>query len=1051
MSYRRKTKSKATRRVERLSPPPEERDEREEEPRGERPEEHIDGEDVRLGDVEEGDEGAESEIDRRMLRMLQLMARNQEKSFKRMVETMKPSASTTTIRRMDHDEDISDYLILFEGAMRDRAIPERRWGTQIQPLLTKRYYTAISALTLEEREDWETMEETLRAADAEANAQAPLNFFVASKNQGESFPRFCTRLTKYFNRMTDHLDTTRATKEMAVCIIIERFISTLPYQAQAYVHAKEPETVAMACTAAEEFFGNNRLSIANYMGNGRYHPRDAGNAYRDGGYQRQGGRQGDHHRRGDYQDRQGGYQRHQQQRYQRENNQEERQAEPQRHGHRRGGSKFHNQKGDSQKETRQGGDSQKEPMCYRCGEMGHYKTQCKAKVDVKLLEHLGNLTLDKKLTTSGFVEGKEAKVITLDTGADTSVVSSDLVPDTIKNHGTVIMRGLGSEIPCPQVEVDVIVKGRKLCLPALVLPRKVVGRDVLLGKTTPGLDVDWWIRSIQSENESEKQHNPKESEVIPEHREEPGVVDIKVLTRAQADRERREIEGLELEDKQSGANPTPLGSYSEGEESESEESESEVDSEGEKEVEVEEVSIPTPVLEEESTENVLPGNPYSKEEMSDSIITLEKLKREQEKDDSLRSMRESGRKEHAEFFYNQSGILCRKGTNEFGEDIEQIVLPTLLRRKAFKAAHSTLVSGHLNYKYTAQKIRPHFYWPGIYKDVRVWCSACDTCQKYNPGRGERAPLHPLPVVKTPWSWIAFDLVGPLNRTKRGHKYLLTCIDLSTRYPEAIPVKSTEVRHLIDPLFKILSQHGIPERVLTDQGPQFTSKLFGELCSKIGVEHVMTTPYRPQSNGCLERFHKTFKLCLAKSPESSENWDLLTPYVLFALREATNRSTGHSPFSLLYGRPIRGPASILAQSWKSETALPTSVEEILTTLKDRLETVSAIASQKDTQAKAKRKTEFDKQATAKELEIGQQVLVRIPRESKGKRTEWKGPYTIMDRPSEVTYELNMRGNKRANRTFHRNSKATCCCSQLHDCQNCHRVRRGGSDSPPTTLF
>lgn len=148
----------------------------------------------------------------------------------------------------------------------------------------------------------------------------------------------------------------------------------------------------------------------------------------------------------------------------------------------------------------------------------------------------------------------------------------------------------------------------------------------------------------------------------------------------------------------------------------------------------------------------------------------------------------------------------------------------------------------------------HFYWPGMYNDIQSWCSACQICQRHYPGRGGKAPLHPLPVVKEPWSWIAFHLVGPLPGTKRGNQYLLTCIDLSTRYPEAIPVKGTETKELVDLLFKVLGNHGIPERVLTDQGPQFVSTLFAHLCNKIGIKHVKTTPYRPQTNGCLERFH-----------------------------------------------------------------------------------------------------------------------------------------------------------------------------------------------------
>lgn len=540
----------------------------------------------------------------------------------------------------------------------------------------------------------------------------------------------------------------------------------------------------------------------------------------------------------------------------------------------------------------------------------------------------------------------------------------------------------------------------------------------MLGKDTPGLGLAWWIDGIEGKP------TPLEN-TVPEHREEPDIVDIGVVTRAQAEKERREIEGLEEKDKQSGANPRVLDEGENDSESEESESEEEETPEAEKEPEAQsEVDQPEPDPQGEveigKPEEELPGNPYSEAEMIVNPISREQLREEQESDKSLKALREMGKDERNRYYYNKFGILCRQALNEFGEQIEQLVLPTSQRRKAFRAAHSTLISGHLNHKSTGKKLTPHFHWPGVYDDIRKWCAACEICQKHNPGKGGKAPLHPLPVVTTPWSWIALDLVGPLSRTKRGNKYLLTCIDLSTRYPEAIPVKTTDAKSLVDPLFQILGQHGIPEWVLTDQGPQFVSTLFRELCKKVGIKHVTTTPYRPQSNGCLERFHKTLKACLAKCPNKESDWDLLIPYVLFALREAPNRSTGHSPFSLLYGRPVRGPASILASTWREDTTLPTSIDEILASLKDRLEIVSTVAESNDTKAKRTQKTEFDKTAVAEPLSIGDQVLLKIPRESKYKQSEWHGPYTVMDKPSEVTYELNTKARKKASRIFHRNS-------------------------------
>lgn len=266
---------------------------------------------------------------------------------------------------------------------------------------------------------------------------------------------------------------------------------------------------------------------------------------------------------------------------------------------------------------------------------------------------------------------------------------------------------------------------------------------------------------------------------------------------------------MEQSDSQSGATPNPIDEH-ENESDLEGQSESELESEPELESEEENRGTQDESLgkgrpESDSQEPVgeFPGNLYTCEERDGNPTNMEHLKLEQERDNSLRTLREMGRERKNRYFYSQQGILCRSGLDHFGEEVTQLVLPKSQRRKAFRASHSTLISGHLNYKTTVKKLIPYFTWPGLYSDIRQWCAACTTCQQHNPGNGDKAPLHPLPVVRTPWSWIAFDLVGPLQRTKRGNKFLLTCIDLSTRYPEAILVKGTDLKQLIDPLFTIL--------------------------------------------------------------------------------------------------------------------------------------------------------------------------------------------------------------------------------------------------------
>lgn len=178
----------------------------------------------------------------------------------------------------------------------------------------------------------------------------------------------------------------------------------------------------------------------------------------------------------------------------------------------------------------------------------------------------------------------------------------------------------------------------------------------------------------------------------------------------------------------------------------------------------------------------------------------------------------------------------------------------------------------------------------MWKDIKQWVAECKICQKSTNPRGNTAPLHPLPVVAEPWDFVAMDIVGPFPRTKRGHKYLLTLIDLSTRFPEAIPVKAIDCASLIEPMVRVFSQHGVLRKILTDQGSNFTGKLFSQLCNKLGVTHIESVAYRPQTNGTLERFHRSFKTCLYKHLDWREQWDTLTPYILFALRETVNKST-----------------------------------------------------------------------------------------------------------------------------------------------------------------
>ena len=142
-----------------------------------------------------------------------------------------------------------------------------------------------------------------------------------------------------------------------------------------------------------------------------------------------------------------------------------------------------------------------------------------------------------------------------------------------------------------------------------------------------------------------------------------------------------------------------------------------------------------------------------------------------------------------------------------------------------------------------------------------------------------------------------DIVGPLNRTKNGNKYILTCIDYLTRYPECIPIPDIKADTVAKAFVEhIICRFGAPREILTDCGTQFLSKLFTEICAILGIRKLKTTPYHPSANGIIERFHKTIKTMISHYVDDHHNnWDEVLPFCLQAYRNLPHEATQESPF------------------------------------------------------------------------------------------------------------------------------------------------------------
>ncbi|XP_062601794.1 uncharacterized protein LOC134263457 [Saccostrea cucullata] len=419
-------------------------------------------------------------------------------------------------------------------------------------------------------------------------------------------------------------------------------------------------------------------------------------------------------------------------------------------------------------------------------------------------------------------------------------------------------------------------------------------------------------------------------------------------------------------------------------------------------------------------------------DLVDTDMTIDQMKQLQMDDSSLKVYREhaaTGRKknigENIETWFSvERGLLYRHHYSKKVSDDElykQLVVPESLRQKVMKIAHDSILGGHLGTKKTLDRIMSNFYWPGIQGDVTRYCQSCDICQRTFPkGKVTKVPLEKMPLIDTPFERVAVDLVGPLSPiTDKGNRYILTVVDYSTRYPEAVALKNIDTETVAEALVEIFSRVGIPKEVLSDMGTQFTSNIMKEVGRLLSFKQLVTTPYHPACNGLVEKFNGTLKSMLRKmSSERPKDWDRYLPALLFAYREVPQESTKFSPFDLVYARNVRGPMAVLKELWTKEEKDPevkTTYQYVLD-LKERLARTCELAQKELQKSKDHYKKQYDKRTKPRSFKVGDFVLLLLPTDHNKLLMQWKGPFKVVDRKGQTDYQIDMNGHIRL---FHAN--------------------------------
>ncbi|PKU77656.1 hypothetical protein MA16_Dca013448 [Dendrobium catenatum] len=224
------------------------------------------------------------------------------------------------------------------------------------------------------------------------------------------------------------------------------------------------------------------------------------------------------------------------------------------------------------------------------------------------------------------------------------------------------------------------------------------------------------------------------------------------------------------------------------------------------------------------------------------------------------------------------------------------------RQHLIREAHCGALAAHTGRDKTLAQLKSRFYWPRLCRDVFRFVDRCSVCQNYKGGAQNTGLYLPLPVPDSIWEDLSLDFVLGLPRTQRGHDSVMVVVDRFSKMAHFVACKKTSNALHIAQLFfhNIIRLHGVPRSLTSDRDVKFISHFWRELWKQLGTDLRLSSAYHPQSNGQTEVVNRTLGSmlrCLVQ--DYPKRWEEVLTTAEFAYNSMVNRSTGKSPFSIVF--------------------------------------------------------------------------------------------------------------------------------------------------------
>ena len=359
-------------------------------------------------------------------------------------------------------------------------------------------------------------------------------------------------------------------------------------------------------------------------------------------------------------------------------------------------------------------------------------------------------------------------------------------------------------------------------------------------------------------------------------------------------------------------------------------------------------------------------------------------------------------------FRIEEGILI------LGESNVYIPNDPSLRTLLLSEAHDTIFGGHFGIEKTLEKLKRYWYWIGMNQDVEDYVKSCTVCQKIKHSTQKPAG-HLKPILADyPWQILTMDFVSGLTPGRlSGATMCLVVVDKFSKYVILEPVPENIDAEATADIFvkRVISLFGIPERVISDRGPQFSSLLWKRILDFLGSKSILATPHHPQTDGQTERtIQSLLTLIRGFASEQQNSWEELLPMFQFSLNDSFCEATRNTPFRVLFGNDPVSPMRLI-----NRQNITVDVDQPMTPVRWEERTADQLSKvwdfiRRHQQVVAQRmKERYDKNRQPLKFEIGDLVLLSTKSHQllEGRRKQnqkFVGPYVIDDKINENAYKL-----------------------------------------------